>query len=107
MVKKLLIPFYAKVKAREALEFNRKYPKEAVGLNKTQAKKLGIDSGIERAKQIIDFKYLSFNDAKKVAAFYNRFKNINTVRGEMAINLWGGRKFGQLAIDFVNNPKNK
>lgn len=91
-MKRIKIPQYAKNRAREGLK-ERKINK--AGLTKDQAKKLGINSGVERAKQIIRSKTLSHEDAKRVAAFYDRFKNKRTKRSETALKLWGGRRFAR------------
>ena len=93
---KIRVPLLAKEEAKNALQFNKQVSKsKRVGLTKEEASKLGINSGIERAKQLIRNKYISINDAKRIAAFYNRFKNCRTTRCEVAISLWGGRKFGR------------
>ena len=92
----IAIPKYAKIKAINALKKRESLPKyKKFGLDKRQASKLNINSGVERAKQIIEEDYLDKEDAKRVAAFYNRFKNCNTEKCEGAIDLWGGRKFGK------------
>ncbi len=46
------------------------------------------------------------DDIKSVSNFYSRFKNCKTERCEMAINLWGGRKFGIKWNNFVKLNKN-
>lgn len=89
---KINIPTYAKNKAREGLIERRK---NKAGLDRKEAKKLGINSGVERAKQIIRNKELSVKDAKRVGAFYDRFKNCRTKRCETALKLWGGRRFAR------------
>lgn len=90
------IPTYAKQSAKTALKWNKDMPKsKRVGLNKNQASKLGINSGIERAKQLINSNYISESDGRSIGRFYSRFKNCRTIRCEMAINLWGGRQFGK------------
>lgn len=89
---KIKIPSYAKQSAREGLE-ERKDNK--AGLTKSQANKLGINSGVERAKQLLGNKTISKKDAVRIGAFYDRFKNCRTPRCETAIKLWGGRKFGR------------
>lgn len=45
--------------------------------------------------KIIRSETLSEEDAKRVAAFYSRFRNCRTPRCEVAIDLWGGRRFGR------------
>ena len=90
------IPGYAKADARKALEQRNKLNEsKRYGLTKQEAKVLGINSGVERAKQIIRNEYLSKEDAKRVAAFYSRFKNCKTPKCEGAIDLWGGRRWGR------------
>ncbi len=93
MPKRLKIPFYAKKAAKEGLD-ERKLNK--AGLTKRQAKRLGINSGVERAKQIIKNKYLKEEDLKSIAQFYLRFKGCKSSKCETALKLWGGRKFGKL-----------
>lgn len=91
------IPQYAKEDARKALELRRKLAdSRKFGIDKDQAAKLGINSGVERAKQIIRNKYLDEEDARRVAAFYDRFRNKRGERAEGAIDLWGGRRFGRM-----------
>lgn len=90
------IPNYAKSRAANALKKRESLPSyKKFGLDKKEASKLRINSGVERAKQIIREDSLDKEDAKRVAAFYNRFKNCNTPKCEGAIDLWGGRKFGK------------
>lgn len=90
------IPIYAKKEAERWLKIRESLPKsKQFGLNKSKAKKLGINSGVERAKQLIREDYLSVNDAKRVGAFYDRFKNCSTFKCEGAIGIWGGRNFGK------------
>jgi len=90
------VPAYAKKDARKALSLRDSLPKsKKFGINKKEAKSLGIASGVERAHQLSKNKYIPIEDAKKVAKFYNRFKNCRTPKCEGAIDLWGGRKFGR------------
>ncbi len=99
MVVKYLIPKYAKNQARQALEERNSLPKsKRFGLDKTQANKLGIASGVERAKQLVRNKHLNESDAKKVARF-SRFNNKTGERAKGAIKLWGGKRF----INKLNN----
>ena len=93
----------AKQKAKEALKFNKKNPKRAVGLTKEESIALGIDSGVQRAKQLIRNKSISIEDARKVRNFYNRFKGCRTRRCEQAINLWGGREYGKFVTRELKN----
>jgi hypothetical protein len=91
MQKRIKIPKYAKNQAKKGLEERKK---NKAGLTPKEAKKLGIYSGVARAKQIISNKYLDEKDLKSIARFYIRFKNCKTPKCETAIKLWGGRKFG-------------
>lgn len=97
-MRRIIVPEYAKEAARQGLE-QRKLNK--AGLTKAEAQKLGINSGVERARQLVRSKTISVNDAKRIGAFYDRFKNQNSPRAETAIKLWGGRQFGRrLANEF-------
>lgn len=102
---RLKIPSYAKSKAREGLNFNKKFPSRAVGLTREESRVLGINSGIIRAKQLLKNQTISLKDARSIRNFYNRFKNVRTKRGEMALNLWGGRKFGKFLVEELKNFK--
>lgn len=82
------IPNYAKVNARLGLEL-RKKQKRPSGLTPSEAKKLGINSGISRAIQLRDNQTISVQDAKNIRNFLNRFKNSNTERSKVAKLLWG------------------
>ena len=93
MPKRIRVPGYAKEAAKKGLEQREK---NNAGLTKAQADKLGITSGIERAKQIIKNTYLDEDDLKAIARFYLRFRNFKSGRAETALKLWGGRRFGQL-----------
>lgn len=86
------IPQYAKDAAERGLLLREEFPKPP-GLTKEQAARLGINSGVERAKQIINEAELSEYDLQSMRRFYARFKNYRTPRAEVAIMLWGGRKF--------------
>lgn len=99
---RLRIPAYAKACARRGLKLRAEAPKsKKFGLTKSEARRLGIASGVERAKQIIKSKSLSHADAKKVAMFYQRFRNCKTPKCKGAILLWGGAKFGSYAVKWV------
>jgi len=90
---RIKIPKYAKIRASSALELRRKLPKsKKFGLDKKQAEKIKINSGVERAKKIIRNKYLSREDARSVAKFI-RFKNCKTKKCKRALDLWGGKRF--------------
>ena len=86
------IPQYAKAAAAEGLRAREMFPKKP-GLDAQQAAKLGINSGVERAKQIVREEYLEDYDLQSMRRFYARFRNRHTPRAEVAILLWGGRKF--------------
>ena len=93
MPEKIKIPFYAKKSAAQGL---REREINKAGLTKSKAQKLGVFSGIERAKQIIRNKYLKEEDLKAIARFYLRFRRCKTKKCETAIKLWGGRRLGRL-----------
>ena len=96
----LRIPSYAKNKAREGLDERRSLPQSRrFGIDKSEANRLGIASGVERARQIIRNKTLPESDGKKVARFYSRFKNCDTTKCEGSLKLWGGRRFGKEAYN--------
>lgn len=104
--RKLYIPKYAKTAARNALKKRKSLPKsKRFGLDRNQASKLGINSGVERAKQISSSRYVTLKDAKRIAAFYNRFKSGKSSKIDGAINLWGGRAFGRKAATFVKKAR--
>ncbi len=104
--KKLKITAEAKRCAAHALSEREKLPaSKKYGITKEQAAKLGINSGVERAKQIIASTHLPWPDAVRVARFYQRFKNKEGPRAQGAIDLWGGRAFGELAVEFVRKNK--
>jgi hypothetical protein len=93
MPTKIKIPKYAKYAARKGLE---ERSRNKAGLTKEQAERYKIQSGVERAKQIINSRTLEEKDLKSIARFYLRFRNCRTGRCETALKLWGGRRFGQL-----------
>lgn len=102
MSDRLKVDALAKARARLALRKRKTLPdSRKFGLDKKQAKRLGINSGVERAKQISRSKYLPKEDAKAVARFYNRFKGCRTEKCEGSIDLWGGREFGRKASRFA------
>lgn len=107
-MERLRIPAYAKKAARDALALRFKLPPDKrFGLDKAQARALGINSGVERAKQLVREKSLGFLDASRVAAFYLRFRNRTGFRAEGSIGLWGGRRFGREAVLFVRNSRSR
>ena len=94
------MPGHAKKAAKMALK-QRKEFSDPPGLSVKEAKKLGINSGVARARQLVKSNTISVEDAKRIAAFYDRFKNRDSPRSEVAIKLWGGRRFGRsLAAKF-------
>jgi hypothetical protein len=95
MLRRLKVPFYAKLEASRGL---RERLRTKAGLTKEEAKVLGIQSGVERAKQIIRNKYIYEDDLKSMARFYLRFRNRRTARSENAIQLWGGRNWLNLIV---------
>ena len=104
--KTLKVTAEAKKCARLALSIREKLPaSKRFGITQEQAAKLGINSGVERAKQIIRSQNLPWHDAQRVARFYQRFKNKEGPRAQGAIDLWGGRAFGKLAVEFVRKNK--
>ena len=92
MITRLKIPSYAKAAAAEGLRARELFPKKP-GLDAAQAAKLGINSGVERAKQIVREAYLEEHDLRSMSRFYARFQNQHSPRAEVAILLWGGRRF--------------
>lgn len=93
---RVIVPKYAKTAAKIAIAKRQAFPpSKKPGLTKKQAQNLKITSGVERAKQIIRSRSIPVKDAKRVGAFYDRFKNCRTKRCEVAIGLWGGRRFGR------------
>jgi len=107
--KRLKVPKYAKEAAKRALEFNKEVPKsQKVGLTKIEAKKKGINSGVERAKQLIKSDSISMEDARAVCNFKRFLGMKQTTRVEAAIDLWGGERFIRDACEFVKkNDKRK
>lgn len=77
---------YAKKKAKESLEWNKNQPR---------SKRVGTFIGRYRARQLINNDYVSEATAKRIVAFYDRFKGCGTERCEQALNLWGGRRYGK------------
>lgn len=99
---RIKIPIYAKVEARKGLQKRKEVPKsKKFGLDVTEAKQLGINSGVARARKIINSNFVTLKDAKSIKNFYNRFKNCKTFKCEGAIQLWGGRKFGQYLTKLI------
>jgi hypothetical protein len=93
-MKRILIPTHAKNNAKKALKIRKRLSKsKKFGLSRKKAKKLGVISGLNQAKYLINNKYLTMNKAMQYYRFYQRFKNCRTKKCENALNLWGGRKF--------------
>lgn len=104
-MKRLEVPGYAKNLAREALEKRKQLsPSRRFGLDREQARKEGVYSGVQRARNIIQKKSLSLQEAKRVAAF-SRFLNNRSDRAQGAIDLWGGRRFIRKARIFVRRQR--
>tara|TARA_Y100000004_G_scaffold163292_2_gene192559 strand:- start:6864 stop:7148 length:285 start_codon:yes stop_codon:yes gene_type:complete len=80
------IPQYAKLKASEAITWNKSVSK---------SRRVGTIVGRRRATQLLKNEYIDFDTAKRIVAFYKRFRGCKTERCEQAINLWGGRRFGR------------
>lgn len=88
------IPSYAKQAAKRGLQLRATLPEsQKFGIDPGEASKLGIDSGVTRARRIIKNDYMPEWEAKKVARFYSRFKNKTGPRAEGAHLIWGGRRF--------------
>jgi len=101
-MKKLNVTNLAKIAAKDALNKRKSLPKSKhFGLGIEEARRQGIVSGVGRAKQLIRSDTISCNDAKRVAAFYQRFKNRSSPKVEGSLDLWGGRDFGRKAVKFV------
>lgn len=98
------IPPYAKKSARIGLE-QRSKQKNPSGLTPKEAKKLGIESGVSRAYQLINNKKISVKDAKSIYSFLSRFSKQDSPRAKVAINLWGGRKFRMYLKSILNSMK--
>tara|TARA_Y100000004_G_scaffold85075_1_gene95489 strand:- start:5339 stop:5617 length:279 start_codon:yes stop_codon:yes gene_type:complete len=84
---------YAKQKSKEALEWNKKQPR---------SKRVGTLIGRVRARQLIRDDFVTEATAKRIVAFYDRFKGCGTERCEQALNLWGGRKYGKRLKEMMN-----
>jgi hypothetical protein len=94
--KYIKVPSYAKKSAIKGLELRDRVPKlKKFGLTKREADRMGIASGVERAKQLAKRKRIPISDAKKVARFYIRFRNCRTFKCEGNFLLWGGRRWGR------------
>lgn len=99
----------AKNKAKKALFLRSTLPEsKKFGLDKKEAKGMGINSGVERARQLSRSDAISYNDAERVAAFYQRNKNKKrTQKVQGSIDLWGGDDYGKKAVSFVKAHKGK
>jgi len=98
---KLKIDKLAKQKAKQALELRDSLSKsKKFGLDKNQANILGINSGVERAKQIVRSDYITNDDDIKAICRFKRWlprKRTQKVQG--SIDLWGGEKLIKKACD--------
>jgi len=95
----------AKKSARMGLELRKKQENPS-GLTKSEAAKIGVNSGVQRARQLVNNKTISVQDAKSIRNFLNRFKNARSKRSEIAIMLWGGREFRSY-LDNILKSMNK
>lgn len=97
MTFRIKIPKYAKQEAKAALKLRDSLIKsKKFGLDKSQANKEGVKSGVEQAQKLIRRSSLTSKEALDYYRFYNRFKNCRTPKCEGAISLWGGRRFGKM-----------
>lgn len=93
-VPRLKITERARNAAYQALKERSKLPpSKRYGLTAAEAKAQGVESGVQRAWQLINEPSLSLEDAKSMAGFYKRFANCRTENCEGALGLWGGRWF--------------
>jgi hypothetical protein len=93
----------AKRKAKSSLLLLKMLPKsQQFGLSKSEARQLGINSGIERAKQIIRSKYLYDADVISVCRFKRFLNQTRSLKVQGAINLWGGENFIRKACKVVS-----
>jgi len=103
---RIIIPQYAKAAARKGLQLRKKLPdSKKFGITKEEAEILGINSGVERAKQLIKNRTISINDAKSIRNFLNRFKNARTEKQKGAVLLWGGQRFRTYLDNILKNMK--
>ena len=100
---KLKITKQAKEKAKKALELRKKLPKsKKFGITKKEAEKLGINSGVERAKQIVRNDFLvKEKDIKAVCRFKRWTNRKQTLRVKGAVDLWGGKRFIKKACETI------
>lgn len=93
------IPTYAKRAAKRGLELRKRLPKsKKFGITQEQASRLGIQSGITRARRIIKNEQMPEWEVRKVARFGQRFRGCTTPKCEGAHLIWGGRKFERKAV---------
>ena len=112
---KLVVPHYVKHHAKQALLARKRLPKsKQFGLDKKEANKLGIASGIERAKQLIRKSYFSWSnvsdrrDLVAMSKFYKRWRNCRSSKCEWNMKTWGTRKWlREEVIPFVDKMKRK
>lgn len=92
---KLKVTKEAKRKAKTALELRESLPpSKQFGLDKQQARQFGINSGVERAKQIVNSNYINKKeDVEAICRFKRWLPQKRSVRVQGAIDLWGGDKF--------------
>lgn len=98
---RIRIPEYAKANARKGLKKRKKLSKsKKYGLSSEEASRKGINSGVERARQLIDNGSLSREDANEVKSFLARNKGQADQYGWTtkilgSRRLWGGEKSGR------------
>jgi hypothetical protein len=98
----LKIPSYVKAIARKGLLVRSQLPKsQRFGIDEQEALRLGIDSGVRRAKQLISNDYLPSRDIIRTARFYARFHNRTSFKIEGAFALWGGRRWCRYCYSLV------
>jgi len=102
MNKRLKVTIEAKRLAKNALQRRREATEsKKFGLTRKDASKLGINSGVARAKQLIKSDSITFGDAKRVCAFSRFLNRKRTFKVQGAIDLWGGEKFIKKACKFT------
>lgn len=92
----------AKVKALRALKLRESLPDyKKFGLDKEQAAKEGVASGVERAKQLVRSESIPMEDARKVCSFKRFLNRPKTQRVQGVIDLWGGENYIKRACRHV------
>lgn len=100
------VPLYARKAAIRGLKLRAKSSKsKKAGLTASEAKKLGIQSGVVRAVQLSRNKTISESDAKSIARFWARWKNQRTPKVEQSFLLWGSRRYGRALYNKIYRAK--